>query len=212
MKELINLYKYEKEYMDKGYTLIAGCDEAGRGPLAGPVFCAAVILDPSMPIEGLNDSKQLTEKMRDKLYLEIKEKALAYSIVSISNEEIDRINILEASRKGMEDAIKELKIKPDFILTDYMDLYHTDIPYLKLAHGDALSATIAAASILAKVERDKFMVELDKDYPEYGFKDHKGYPTKAHIEAIKKYGITKFHRLSFKPVKELLAEQLTLDL
>ena len=212
MKELINLYKYENEYKDKGYTLIAGCDEAGRGPLAGPVFCAAVILDPSKPIEGLNDSKQLTEKMRDKLYLEIKEKALAYSIVSISNEEIDRINILEASRKGMEDAIKDLNIKPDFILTDYMDLYHTDIPYLKLAHGDALSATIAAASILAKVERDKFMVELDKDYPEYGFKDHKGYPTKAHIEAIKKYGITKFHRLSYKPVKELLVEQLTLDL
>ena len=212
MKELINLYKYENEYKDKGYTLIAGCDEAGRGPLAGPVFCAAVILDPSKPIEGLNDSKQLTEKMRDKLYLEIKEKALAYSIVSISNEEIDRINILEASRKGMEDAIKELKIKPDFILTDYMDLYHTDISYLKLAHGDALSATIAAASILAKVERDKFMVELDKDYPEYGFKDHKGYPTKSHIEAIKKYGITKFHRLSYKPVKELSNEQLTLDL
>ncbi len=212
MKELINLYKYEKEYMDKGYKLIAGCDEAGRGPLAGPVFCAAVILNPDDMIEGLNDSKQLTEKMREKLYTEIKSRALAYKIVSISNEEIDRINILEASRKGMEEAVKGLSITPNFILTDYMDLYHTDIPYLKLAHGDALSATIAAASILAKVERDRFMLELDKKYPEYGFKDHKGYPTKSHIEAIKKYGITEFHRKSYKPVKELLTEQLSLDL
>ena len=212
MKELINLYKYEKEYMDKGYKLIAGCDEAGRGPLAGPVFCAAVILNPDDMIEGLNDSKQLTEKMREKLYTEIKSRALAYKIISISNEEIDRINILEASRKGMEEAIKGLSTTPDFILTDYMDLYHTDIPYLKLAHGDALSATIAAASILAKVERDRFMMELDSKYPEYGFKDHKGYPTKSHIEAIKKYGITEFHRKSYKPVKELLTEQLSLDL
>ena len=212
MKELINLYKYENEYMDKGYKLIAGCDEAGRGPLAGPVFCAAVILNPNDMIEGLNDSKQLTEKMREKLYTEIKSRALAYKIVSISNEEIDRINILEASRKGMEEALKGLSITPDFVLTDYMDLYHTDIPYLKLAHGDALSATIAAASILAKVERDRFMMELDSKYPEYGFKDHKGYPTKSHIEAIKKYGITEFHRKSYKPVKELLTEQLTLDL
>lgn len=212
MKELINLYKYEKEYMDKGYKLIAGCDEAGRGPLAGPVFCAAVILNPNDVIEGLNDSKQLTEKMREKLYTEIKSRALAYKIISISNEEIDRINILEASRKGMEEAVKGLSISPNFILTDYMDLYHTDIPYLKLAHGDALSATIAAASILAKVERDRFMMELDNKYPEYGFKDHKGYPTKSHIEAIKKYGITEFHRKSYKPVKELLTEQLSLDL
>ena len=212
MKELINLYKYEKEYMDKGYKLIAGCDEAGRGPLAGPVFCAAVILNPNDVIEGLNDSKQLTEKMREKLYTEIKSRALAYKIISISNEEIDRINILEASRKGMEEAVKGLSISPNFILTDYMELYHTDIPYLKLAHGDALSATIAAASILAKVERDRFMMELDNKYPEYGFKDHKGYPTKSHIEAIKKYGITEFHRKSYKPVKELLTEQLSLDL
>ena len=212
MKELIDLYKYEKEYSMKGYKLIAGCDEAGRGPLAGPVFCAAVILNPNDIIEGLNDSKQLSESKRNKLYDEIKSRALSYKIVSISNEEIDRINILESSRKGMEEAIEGLEITPDYILTDYMDLYHTNIPYLKLAHGDALSATIAAASILAKVERDSFMVELDKEYPEYGFKEHKGYPTKAHIEAIKKYGITKFHRKSFKPVKELIIEQLSLDI
>lgn len=212
MKELIDLYKYEKEYSMKGYKLIAGCDEAGRGPLAGPVFCAAVILNPNDIIEGLNDSKQLSESKRNKLYDEIKSRALSYKIVSISNEEIDRINILESSRKGMEEAIEGLEITPDYILTDYMDLYHTNIPYLKLAHGDALSATIAAASILAKVERDRFMIELDKEYPEYGFKEHKGYPTKAHIEAIKKYGITKFHRKSFKPVKELIIEQLSLDI
>ncbi len=211
MKDQIDLYKYENNLLNKGYKYISGCDEAGRGPLAGPVYCAACILDPEYKIEGLNDSKKLTEKQREKLFGEIKEHALSYSIVSIDSETIDRINILEASRKGMEDAVKNLTIKPDYILTDYMDLYHTDIEYLKLAHGDALSASIAAASILAKVSRDRYMTKISKEYPEYGFDSHKGYGTKAHIDALKKYGASPLHRKSFKPVKEVLEEQLTFD-
>ena len=211
MKETINLYSYENDLLKGGYKYIAGTDEAGRGSLVGAVYCAAVILDPNNIIEGLNDSKQLTEKKREELYQEIKEKALAYKIVAIDNETIDRINILEASRLGMEEAVKGLSIKPDYILTDYMKLYNIkDIEYLPLAHGDALSASIAAASILAKVERDHYLVELDKKYPEYHFKDNKGYATKSHKEALKKYGPCEIHRKSYEPVKE--SNQLSLDI
>lgn len=211
MKETINLYSYETDLLKRGYKYIAGTDEAGRGSLVGAVYCAAVILDPNNIIEGLNDSKQLTEKKREELYQEIKEKALAYKIVAIDNETIDRINILEASRLGMEEAIKGLSIKPDYILTDYMKLYNIkDIEYLPLAHGDALSASIAAASILAKVERDHYIVELDKKYPEYHFKDNKGYATKSHKDALKKYGPCEIHRKSYEPVKE--SNQLSLDI
>ena len=211
MKEKINLYSYEESLLNKGYKYIAGTDEAGRGSLVGSVYCAAVILDPNNKIEGLNDSKQLTERKREELYLEIKEKALAYKIVAIDNETIDKINILEASRLGMEEAVKGLPLKPDYILTDYMKLYNIkDIEYLPLAHGDALSASIAAASILAKVERDHYLLELDKKYPEYHFKDNKGYATKSHKEALKKYGPCELHRKSYEPVKEL--NQLTLDI
>ena len=211
MKETINLYSYETDLLKRGYKYIAGTDEAGRGSLVGAVYCAAVIVDPNNIIEGLNDSKQLTEKKREELYQEIKEKALAYKIVAIDNETIDRINILEASRLGMEEAIKGLSIKPDYILTDYMKLYNIkDIEYLPLAHGDALSASIAAASILAKVERDHYIVELDKKYPEYHFKDNKGYATKSHKDALKKYGPCEIHRKSYEPVKE--SNQLSLDI
>ncbi len=211
MKETINLYSYENDLLKKRYKYIAGTDEAGRGSLVGAVYCAAVILDPNNIIEGLNDSKQLTEKKREELYREIKEKALAYKIVAIDNETIDRINILEASRLGMEEAVRGLSIKPDYILTDYMKLYNIkDIEYLPLAHGDALSASIAAASILAKVERDHYIVELDKKYPEYHFKDNKGYATKSHKEALKKYGPCEIHRKSYEPVKE--SNQLSLDI
>ena len=211
MKEKINLYSYEESLLNKGYKYIAGTDEAGRGSLVGSVYCAAVILDPNNKIEGLNDSKQLTEKKREELYLEIKEKALAYKIVAIDNETIDKINILEASRLGMEEAVKGLPLKPDYIVTDYMKLYNIkDIEYLPLAHGDALSASIAAASILAKVERDHYLLELDKKYPEYHFKDNKGYATKSHKEALKKYGPCELHRKSYEPVKE--SNQLSLDI
>ncbi|MCR5741937.1 MAG: ribonuclease HII [Gammaproteobacteria bacterium] len=212
MKDSHNLYIYENEYLSNGYKYIAGCDEAGRGPIAGPVFCAACILDPNNPIEGLNDSKQLSEKERNRLYPLIKERALAYKVILIDEKTIDRINILESSRLGMEEAVLNLSIKPDFILTDYMDLYKVDIPYLKLAHGDALSASIAAASILAKVERDRYMVELDKKYPLYDLKTNKGYPTKAHLEAIDKYGICEIHRKTFKPVQKIINKQLSLDI
>ena len=212
MKESIDLYKYENDLLNKGYKYIAGCDEAGRGSLVGAVYCAAVILDPNNKIEGLNDSKQLTEKKREKLYLEIKEKAIAYAIVPIDNETIDKINILEASRKGMEDAVKSLKIKPDYILTDYMKLRGMESDVLDLAHGDALSASIAAASILAKVERDHYLVELDKLYPEYHFRENKGYATKSHKEALAKYGPTELHRKTYAPVREAKLVQYKLDI
>ena len=212
MKNVIDLYKYEKELLNKGYKYIAGCDEAGRGSLVGPVYCASVILDPNNPIDGLNDSKQLTEKKREKLYQEIKEKALSYKIIAIDNITIDKINILEASRLGMNEAVNNLSIKPDYILTDYMKLYDTDIEVLPLAHGDALSATIAAASILAKVERDHYLVELDKLYPEYNFKNNKGYATKDHKDALCKYGPCELHRKSYAPVKNATIIQYKLDI
>ena len=212
MKESIDLYKYEKDLLNKGYKYIAGCDEAGRGPLAGPVYCASVILNPLNKIEGLNDSKKLTEKEREKLYLEIKEKALAYKVISIDNKTIDKINILESSRLGMEEAVKGLSIKPDYILTDYMRLNHIDTEVLSLAHGDALSATIGAASIMAKVERDHYMMELDKLYPMYDFKSNKGYGTKEHLEALDKFGPCLAHRTTFKPVKDSIEKQLKLDI
>ena len=212
MKDQIDLFKYEIDLVNNKGALIAGCDEAGRGPLAGPVYCAAVILDPAYRIEGLNDSKKLTSKERDKLYDEITNHSLAYKVVSIDSETIDRINILEASRLGMEKALEGLKVKPDIIITDYMDLYHTSTSYIKLAHADALCASVAAASILAKVERDRYMVEISKEYPNYGFDKHKGYGTKEHIDAIKKYGVTPIHRKTFKPVSNLLDIQLSFDL
>ena len=202
MKVHPNLYNFEEEYSNKGYKYIAGTDEAGRGPLAGPVFAAAVILNKDDKIPGLFDSKQFTKKEREVLYEEIKKHALSYSVVMISANEIDKINILEASRKGMEQAILNLKIKPDFILTDFMDLKNTGISYLKLVHGDALSASIGAASIMAKVERDQYMDEMDKTYPGYGFSENKGYPTKKHKEALMKLGPSPIHRLSYKPVKD----------
>lgn len=210
MKDHPELYKYEKELLESGIKLIAGCDEAGRGPLAGRVYAASVILNPEDKIVGLYDSKKLTEKERDYLFDEIKKRSLSYAITYLEAEDIDEINILEASRKCMEMAISRLSIKPEHIITDYMDLYKTNIPYTKLAHGDMLSATVAAASILAKVERDRYMDEMDKLYPEYGFSLNKGYPTKKHLEALEKYGITPIHRKSYGPVKKML--QLKLDI
>jgi len=207
---LIDLLAFEKELYKEGYEYICGTDEAGRGPLAGPVVAAAVILPKNMLIEGVNDSKQLTEKKREELFDVIMEKALAVGIASIDNKKIDEINILEASRLAMMEAIKKLKIKPDYVLSDCMKM-DIGIPVKPIVKGDALSINIAAASIIAKVTRDRYMDEMDLKYPNYGFKGHKGYPTKSHIEAIEKYGITEIHRRTFKPIKTMLVEQLSFD-
>lgn len=207
---MIDLLAYEKELYEEGIEYIAGTDEAGRGPLAGPVVAAAVILPKGLIITGVNDSKQLTEKKREELFDLINEKALAVGVCFIDNNKIDEINILEASRLAMMEAIKKLKIKPQYVLSDAMPM-NIDIPVKPIIKGDALSESIAAASIIAKVSRDRFMDEMDLKYPNYGFKKHKGYPTKDHIEAIKKYGITPIHRKTFKPIKTMLIEQLEFD-
>ena len=206
------MYKFENDLLKKGHIYIAGCDEVGRGPLAGPVVCAAVILDPKNKIEGLNDSKKLSEKKRDALEIEIKEKALAFQVVYISPKEVDKINVYQASKKGMITAIKQLDLIPTYILSDAMPLNELGIAFESIIKGDSKSATIAAASILAKVERDRYMVELSKKYPEYGFEKHKGYPTKQHIEALNTYGVLPIHRKTYKPVYDKLHEQTTLDI
>ena len=194
---------YELPIYKKGYKLIVGCDEAGRGPLCGPVVCASCILPPDYQNEMINDSKKLTDKKRKILFEEIKKVAIAYSIIAISPEEIDKINIYEASRKGMTEAIKTMSVKPDYIITDCMPLLEfKDTPVEAIVKGDAKAMCVAAASILAKVTRDRICIELDKKYPEYGFEHHKGYGTKEHTDAILKYGVLPIHRRSF--LKKLL--------
>lgn len=198
----MNLWQEENLYREKGYTAICGCDEAGAGPLAGPVYAAAVILPFGVDIPGLNDSKQLTERKRESLFPMIQQTALAWSIAEVSAEEIDATDILTARIKAMELAISRLSPKADFALIDG-NRDHGKGAAITLAHqcivkGDSLSASIAAASVLAKVSRDRVMVELDKQYPRYGFAKHKGYPTKAHREAIARYGPCPEHRRSYK--------------
>ena len=201
-----NLLKYEKELYKNNITLIAGVDEAGRGPLVGPVVAAAVILPKNYHLEGLNDSKQLSEKKREKFYEILMTEALIIGIGIVRASEIDELNILEASRKAMYIAINNLSITPEYILSDAMSLNDIDIPTRPIIHGDALSLSIAAASVIAKVTRDHIMYELDQKYPEYNYKKNKGYPTKEHLELIKKYGITKEYRMSYKPVKFVMEE------
>lgn len=200
-QELIRLQelsKYEEEYFKKGINLIAGIDEAGRGPLAGPVVAAAVILPKHALIEGVNDSKKISEKKREKLYDDIINTAIAWRVGIVDNNVIDEINILNATRLAMHNAIEELKVKPEFILIDAEKKVDTDnIPYLPIVKGDALSISIAAASIVAKVTRDRMMREYDKMFPAYGFEKHKGYGTKMHTDAIKENGICMIHRKSF---------------
>ncbi len=213
MKETNSLYLFDRKIeKDNGVKCIAGFDEAGRGPLAGPVSTCGVVLPSDYENDKINDSKKLTDKERRELALEIKEHAICYHIELVDVETIDSINILEADRKGMQICLNELQKETDidYIITDYMKL-KTDIPLLSIAKGDATSQAVAAASILAKVTRDDYMLELDKKYPVYDFKHNKGYGTKKHIEAIKTHGFIKgVHRLTFDPIRSMIEEQLTL--
>ncbi len=197
-ERLIELSKFEREYNEKGFELIGGIDEAGRGPLFGPVVAACVVLPKGCLIEGVNDSKKLSEKKREALFDEIKEKAVAWGVGIVDNNTIDEINILEATRKAMHEAVANLQVKPDYIFIDAEKHVDTcNIPYLPIIKGDALSINIACASIIAKVTRDRMVDEMALKYPEYGIEKHKGYGTKTHIDAIKKYGLTPEHRKSF---------------
>lgn len=184
---------YEKKYKNK---IVAGIDEAGRGPLAGPVVCASVIMPLDNIIEGIDDSKKLSSKKRDLLFDEIVKTAISYSIVEVDEKTIDQINILNATKLGMEECLKKLKVRPDVVLIDAVKI-STDIAQENIIHGDALSYNIAAASILAKVYRDRLMERVDRIYPQYCFAKHKGYGTKLHIELLKKYGPCPLHRKTF---------------
>ncbi len=190
-------FEYEEKLYNEGYISICGCDEAGRGPLCGPVVAAAVILPLGIEIEGLNDSKKLTEKKREKLFDIIKEKAVAYAIAEASPEEIDEINILNASMLAMRRAVEALPVKADFALIDGNCSRGFEIPTETVVSGDAKSCSIAAASILAKVTRDRGCVELDREYPMYGIAKHKGYPTKDHMNAVREHGPSPIHRKTF---------------
>lgn len=197
----MNLWKYEKDLYKQGIELIGGVDEVGRGPLIGPVVASCVVLPKNFKLEGLTDSKKLSEKKRDLFYDYIINHCISYGVGMCTPEEIDEINIYEASRRAMIRAINEVKkqINLEYVLSDAMPI-DIDIPVLPIIKGDAKSISIAAASVVAKVTRDRMMYELDIKYPMYDLKNNKGYGTKKHLEAIEKYGITKYHRLSFKPV------------
>lgn len=197
-ERISRLKKTDKEFYDMGLNYICGIDEAGRGPLAGPVVVASVIMPKDSRIEGVNDSKKVSEKKREKLYDQILEEAISYGIGIIYQDEIDEINILQATKKGLTEALKSMKVKPDAILVDALTGIDTlGIPYKSIIKGDATSYSIAAASIIAKVTRDRIMREWDSVYPEYGFAGHKGYGTAKHIAAIKQYGLCPIHRKSF---------------
>jgi len=201
----MNLYEYENELYSKNINYIGGVDEVGRGPLIGPVVAACVVLPKDFVLEGLNDSKKLTEKKRDKFYGYIIEHALAYGIGIIGPEIIDEVNIYEASKLAMIDAINEVKkqIQLEHVLIDAMKL-DLDIPSTSIIKGDAKSISIAAASVIAKVTRDRMMYELDEIYPEYGYAKHKGYPTKLHIQKLKEFGLIDGYRKTYGPVKDIL--------
>ena len=194
------MMQFEDEGRANGANFIAGIDEAGRGPLAGPVVAAACILDPNKPILGLDDSKKLSEKKRETLFEEIKEKALAYKVVAKGPDIIDSINILEATKQAMRDCVAGLEVKPDLLLIDAVKLEGTGVPVNAIIKGDAKSNSIAAASILAKVTRDHMMIDYDAEYPGYGFAKHKGYGTKDHYAAIREHGMTPIHRVTFLKV------------
>ncbi len=204
-KELdeIDNYKYERELREKGVTLIAGVDEVGRGPLVGPVVAACCILPEKFNLDGLTDSKKLSEKKRDFFFEEIKRQAISYGIGVVSAKKIDEVNIYEATKIAMKEAINNMPIKPEHILIDAMPL-ELDIPTTSIIKGDLKSITISAASVLAKVTRDRMLYELDKEYPMYDFKNNKGYGTKKHLEAIESFGVIDEHRRSYSPVSDYI--------
>lgn len=199
-------YEFENAAIEEGYKVVCGIDEAGRGPLAGPVCAAAVILPSGLEIEGLNDSKKLSEKKREALYDIIKEKAVAYSIALVDEKTIDEINILQATFLAMRNAVDGLSVKPDIALIDGNQKPGLSIEQRTIVKGDAKSMSVAAASILAKVTRDRFMLELDKQYPQYQFAKHKGYGTKLHYECIAEHGVSPVHRRTF--LKKILGDNL----
>ena len=198
-----DLYTFERELIKDGVKLIGGIDEVGRGPLVGPVVACCCILPLNYELEGLTDSKKLSEKKREKFYDILIQDAISYGIGVIDERRIDEVNIYEATKLAMLEAINNCQIKPEHLLIDAMKL-DTDIPATSIIKGDSKSLSIAAASVIAKVTRDRMMVELDKKYPMYDFKSNKGYPTKKHVEAINKYGIIKEHRKTYSPVKEYI--------
>lgn len=204
--EKVDLYQYEKELWKNGINLIAGMDEVGRGPLIGPVVTACVILPKDFVLEGLTDSKKLSEKKREEFYDYIMEHAISVGIGMMDEKVIDEVNIYEATKLAMYQAVEKSKVKPEHILIDAMKLDKLEMPSTSIIKGDAKSISIAAASVIAKVTRDRMMIELDKKYPMYGFKSHKGYPTKKHIEAIKEYGLIDGYRKTFKPISEMVKE------
>lgn len=199
-----DIYSYEEDLYQKGYKYICGCDEAGRGPMAGPLVASGVILPVGYKLDGLDDSKKLTPKKRDQLFEIIKRDALYYEIEIISVEEVDELNVYEASKVAMTRCVQRMP-KTDYVLTDCMPL-DIDLPVLSLIKGDSKSGSIAAASILAKVTRDRIMEDLDNEYPQYQFKKHKGYVTKRHLELLEEHGVSPVHRKSFSPVKNVLGK------
>lgn len=201
---IASLYTYENQALEEGFRIVAGVDEAGRGPLAGPVSIAAVILPKGLYLPHLNDSKKLSPKLRDELFAEINENAIAIGTALVDAATIDRVNIYQATINGMYEAIFQLQPQPDKVLIDAVQLERLPMPSLSIIKGDAKSASIAAASIIAKVTRDRLMDEYDREYPQYGFSRHKGYGTAEHIEAIRKYGPCPIHRKSFEPIKSIL--------
>ncbi len=200
MREIENRLKAE------GYSFIAGVDEAGRGPLAGPVYAAAVILPEDARLDGINDSKKLSEKKREELFEKITEIAVSYAVFAVDEKEIDEINILNATHKAMNGAVKELNIKPDYVIIDGNSIKGMNLPHETVVKGDAKSISIAAASILAKVSRDRYITKMAEKYPEYGFEKHKGYGTKMHTDAILEHGISPIHRKTF--LKKLLGDKI----
>lgn len=204
-KDIVDLWQYEKELYDSGVKYIGGVDEVGRGPLIGPVVTACVVLPQDFVLDGLNDSKKLSEKKRDIFYEYIVNNCIAYGIGMCSPEEIDEVNIYQASKIAMMRAIDEVKkqIPLEYVLSDAMPM-KLDIPVMDIIKGDSKSISIAAASVVAKVTRDRMMYDLDKKYPMYGFRNHKGYPTRKHYDALNKYGLIDGYRYTYGPVKKIL--------